>query len=134
MHDHAVADDGVRAFEGDRCVHALVVRFAGSVRFEVAEVTGVTYRCIGPAMLHVMGIEMTARRDCIRRAAIAELVNVKPVLAGSQTRHVGHDLHPAINLRERHRTGYTAAFCRREHRNRLRRRLRLRGDDCHRHH
>jgi hypothetical protein len=107
MHDDAVPDDGVRAVKRDHGVYALVVRLAGSVRFEIAEVTGMPHGCIGTAMLHVMGIEVTARRGCIGRAAVAELVNVETVQAGSQALHVGHDFYPAIDLRERHRAGRT---------------------------
>jgi len=57
------------------------VRFAGSIGFNIAEITGVTLRPRRPVVVLMRRIEMRARRHRIRRRAIAFLVNVDTVLA-----------------------------------------------------
>src|ERR1043166_8219187 len=67
------------------------MRFAGWVRVDIAEVAGVTLSGIGPAVLLVRWIEVTAGRRCIRRRAIALVMNVESVLARGEVFYLcGH--------------------------------------------
>ncbi len=113
VHNHRVTDDRIRPFQRDHRVHPLVMRLARRVCFQVAKIARVPHLGIGPAVLHVVRIEVTARRRAIGRAAIPKFMDVKPVRTGRQTRHVRHDLHPAIDFRERHHPRHIIALGRR---------------------
>ena len=64
-------------------VHIIQLCVAGSVCFDVAHVALVPRGCIRACMRLARGIEMRARRTGIGCTAIAEFMDMKPVLARS---------------------------------------------------
>ena len=71
MHNHAVADDGVSAFERERLVHPFIVCRAGSVCFEIAEVARMMRRRIRGAMLRHNFHTTTDLREGHRTGSVA---------------------------------------------------------------
>ncbi len=105
------------------------MRVARSIGGEIAEIAGVMIDRVRPAMVRVRRIKMRAGRGCVRRRAIALLVNMKSVFARRQILDVSDDLHIAARLGERHRALHFAAGFRFQLRDRFGHILRLRQSD-----
>ena len=84
------------------------VDLAAIVRLDVAEITNVAAFRVRPAMVLVIGIEMAASRHAVLGAAIAELVDMEGVLAGSQSCDFAGDFNETVFLRESQRSGNLA--------------------------
>ena len=69
------------------------MRFAGTIRFDIAEIADVTRSCIVSGMWRFRRIEMPAGSLAIRRRTITKFVNVKTVFAWSETGHVSDNFH-----------------------------------------
>jgi hypothetical protein len=67
----------------------------------------------------VRGIKVRPGGASIRRATIAEFMNVKTMFAGSEARYISVNLHPVGDLGKRDRAAYFVAPCRVKHRNRF---------------
>src|SRR6476659_9351819 len=78
-------------------VHVLQGRLAGSVSLHIAHVTHMALRCVRSGMWFVRWIKMSAGRSGVCRTAVAEFMNVKAMVAGSQACKVCMNLH-AIGL------------------------------------
>src|SRR5207245_2434286 len=100
----APANDRV-LYSGHRYVlHGdFVVRLAVVVRLEISQIARMPVLCFRQTVLVVFRVVVAAGAHAVRRAAIAELMNVKRVLlSGSQSFEVGHDFHRLAVLREAH--------------------------------
>ena len=86
--------------EGNLMVDIIQLCVAGSVCFHISHVALVPRGCIWPGMRLVSGIEMRAGGTGIGRAAIAEFMDMKAVLAGRQARDLCVDLHAIGDRRE----------------------------------
>lgn len=74
-------------------VEIIQSRFAGSVCFNVSHVADMPFRVVRPRVPAVGRIKMTACGTAIARAAVAEFVNMKAVIAGSETGDLRMHLH-----------------------------------------
>ena len=90
-------------------VHILQGRLAGRVRLHVSHVTHVTLECIGAGMRFISWIKMSASGTRVRRTAIAEFMNVKAMVTGSQACYLCMDLHAIGNFGEGNRAAHLAA-------------------------
>ena len=87
------------------------MRLSASIRFNVAQVTGVTIGRVWRTMLLVRRIKVTAGGSRFRVGAIAELVNMEPVFARGETSNIGHDFYGIARGCERNRAGNIIAGC-----------------------
>ena len=100
-------------------VHVLQCRLAGSVRLNISHVTHVPFGGIGPGMRFVSWIKMSACGSRIWRAAIAEFMNMKAVVAGSKACYLRMNLHSIGNFDERNRAAHFVACSGMKHCNRF---------------
>ena len=118
MHHYRAAD---RRFciicERNLMVHIIQFRVAGSVCFHISHVALVPLGCVGPGVRFVGGIEMSACGTGIGCAAIAEFMDVKAMITGSQARYLCVDLHAIGNLRKCDRAADFVACGGMQHRN-----------------
>ena len=101
------------------------MRLAGSIRFDIAEITGVMIYRHRPTVMFLGWIKMGAGRRRICRRTIALLVNMEAVLARFQILNVGDHLDFIANFCECDRAGNLAARFGLELRRRFRDLLRL---------
>src|SRR5207248_5276883 len=102
--------------ERDLMVHVLQCCLARRVCLYISHVPYVPFGRIGPRMRLLGWIKVTARRSGVGCAAIAELMDVKTMIAGSQTGNFGPDLYPIGLFSESNRTGDFAACSGMKHR------------------
>src|SRR5690242_17757238 len=100
MDDDGLSQDAVLAFQADPLVVPLVFGLPLGIGVQVAQVPRVPLLRAGPPMLVLFGIEMALGRAGVRGRAIPALMDMEPVLAGGQARHMGPDLHVALLLDE----------------------------------
>jgi hypothetical protein len=94
MNDHGATDNGALIFcERYLVIHVIQFRRTRSVGFDVAHVAHMPLRVIGSGVRFIRWIEMTASRRQIGGAAIAELMHVKTMLAGSQPGEIRLNTH-----------------------------------------
>ena len=74
-------------------VHVLQGRLARSVCLHISHVAYMSLERVRPGMRFVGWIKMTAGGSRVCRAAIAEFMNVKAMVAGSQACYLCMDLH-----------------------------------------
>ena len=97
-------------------VHVLQGRLAGSVCVHISHVADVPFQRVWRGMRFVSWIKMTAGGSRVCRAAIAEFMNVKAMVAGSQACYLCMDLHAIGNFGERNGAAHLAAGCGMKHR------------------
>src|ERR1041384_4715023 len=85
------------------------MRFAGAVRFDVTEITGMAFGGIGSAMMLMRWIEMRASRSRIGGRAIPFVMNVKSVLSRTEILDVTRDLDLITAFRECDSAGHFAS-------------------------
>ena len=93
--------------------------FAGCVRVDITEVAGVTLSRVRPAMVLMCRIEMSAGGRCIRRRAIALLMNVESVLTRGEVFYLCGHLHFIAHFAERNRADDAASGLRLQSRERF---------------
>lgn len=98
-------------------VHILQFRLAGSVCFYISHVANMPLGCVWPGMRFVGWIKMSAGGTGIGRTAIAEFMDMKAMIAGSQARYLCLDLHAIGNLGKRDRAAHFVASSGMKHRN-----------------
>src|SRR5687768_17908928 len=94
MQDDGAADDAVRRISADRQAfeHHVDLRSAEIVEHEVSHVAGVSRRRRS-AVLRFRRVEVAAGAHRVTRAAVALLMNVKPLLAGMVAADPPGDAH-----------------------------------------
>src|SRR3954451_23837655 len=108
MNHHRFTDDRIRAAQSHLAL-PIEMRFTGSIRLDIAQVTLMTLSRHRAAMLMLRRIEMRARRGRIRRGTIAFFMDMESMLAGLESGDVGHDLDVIAHFGERHRARDLAA-------------------------
>ena len=108
MHDYRFSNDRIWTAQIEFAL-PLEVRLAGSISFNIAEIARVTLRPRRPVVVLMRRIEMRARRHCIRRRAIAFLVNVKTVFARFEILDVSDHSDFVANFCECDQAGYLTA-------------------------
>src|SRR2546430_1669207 len=93
----------------DLVVHILQFCLAGSVRLHISHVAHMPLGCVRRGMRFVGWIKMSAGGTRIGRAAIAEFMNVKAMVTGSQACYLCMDLHAIGNFGEGNRAAHLAA-------------------------
>lgn len=96
-------------------VQVLQGRLAGSVRLHIAHVAYMALGCVRPGVRFVSWIKMSAGRSGVCRAAIAEFMNMKTMVAGSQACKVCMNLHAIGLFGEGNRTADFVARCGMKH-------------------
>ena len=90
--------------ERDLMVHVLQRRLARRVCLHISHVPYVPFGRIGPRMRLLGWIKVCASRSGVGCAAIAKLMNMKAMIAGSQAGDFRPDLYPIGLFGERNRT------------------------------
>ena len=126
MNDNGTSDNGALIVcERYLVIHVIQFRGTRSVRLQVAHVAYVPFCRIGPGVRFIRGIEMSASRGQIRRAAIAEFMHMKAMLAGAQAGDFCLDLHSIGYLSERDGAAHFVARRRMKHGDGFQRRRRF---------
>jgi len=100
-------------------VHILQLRLAGSVCFHISHVAHMPLGCVWSSVRFFGRIKMSPGGTGICRAAIAEFMNVKAMLAGGQTHYLCMDLHAIGNFGKCDRAAHFVARRGMKHRNPL---------------
>src|SRR6185436_12632399 len=97
MDDDRFADDGiVPGRQGKVREVDSEVRNTGLVRLDVAEIADVIIQGPRIAMVLVRRIEMWTCGGCVRRGAVALLMDMESVLTGGQAREIGNQVHAVL--------------------------------------
>ena len=100
-------------------VQILQLRLAGSVCFHISHVAYMPLSGVWRGVRFVSWIEMSAGGTGIGRAAIAEFMDMKAMISGSQARDLCLDLHAIGDFGERDSAAYFVAAGGMKHGNRL---------------
>ena len=100
-------------------VQILQLRFSGSVCFHISHVAYMPLGSVWPGMRVVGWIKMSAGGTGIGGAAIAEFMDMKAMISGSQPRDLCLDLHAIGDFGERDSAAYFVAAGGMKHGNRL---------------
>ena len=109
MNNHAFAHDGGGAIKADRAAHELGLGVALGICGEISEVPGMSL-CVGWAtVLGARGIEMATGGRGVGRGAIAFVVNMKAMVAGSESAHLGDNANASRSFEEIDRPAHVAS-------------------------
>src|SRR2546428_12756936 len=103
--------------ERDVVVHILQFRLAGSVCFHISHVAHMPLDRVWTGVRFAGWIKMSARGTGIARAAIAEFMNMKAMIAGSPARYLCLTLNAIGNPGKRDRAAPFVASSGMKHRN-----------------
>jgi hypothetical protein len=104
VYDNAAADNGIGTVKLQVGIRSDVMGISAGIGLDISQIAHMPVCLVRTRMGLIFRIEMPAGRRAVRRRAIAELMNVEAVFAGTQAHDIGCNLNAVVTPAEVYRT------------------------------